>query len=121
MGNSKKTFAWLVKYYPIIANINLLVLMILQFWGIDLHGITGYIVGCVLWPTVILIFLSKYLHFCTWHRVLLYNVTFYSILGIADKAGLKLDCYIYLALISSIITIIVSTILFVKEGCYRQK
>ena len=116
----KRIFGLLVKYYPIVANINLLALMIFQFFGISLNGITGYIVGCVLWPTIILIFLSKYLHFCVWHRVLLYNLLFYTIINIAAKSGIIFEYYFYIALTVNVFAIIASAILYTRDGCYNR-
>jgi uncharacterized membrane protein len=115
----KRAFGWLVKYYPIVANINLLALMIFQFLGISSNGITGYIVGCVVWPTIILIFLSKYLHFCAWHRVLLYNLIFYAVVSVLAKY-VEFDYYFYVALTANVFAIMASAILYTRDGCYNR-
>lgn len=110
----------LIKYYPIVANINLLILLVLQLFNIDLNGIAGYITGCVLWPTIILVILSKDLGFCAWHRILLYNTIAYAIICLLDKLHIEFNYYIYMALIFNVLAIIVATILYVRYGCYNR-
>ena len=109
-----------MKYYPIVANINLLVLLVLQLFNVNLNGITGYVVGCVIWPTIILVILSKMLNFCLWHRILLYNTIAYAIICLLDKLHIEFNYYIYMALIFNVLAIIVATILYVKYGCYKR-
>ena len=116
----KKILIGLIKYYPIVANINLLALLVFQLFNIDLNGITGYITGCVLWPTIILVILSKDLGFCAWHRILLYNTIAYAIICLLDKLHIEFNYYIYMALIFNVLAIIVATILYVRYGCYKR-
>jgi hypothetical protein len=116
----RKTLIWLIKYYPIVANLNLLMLLILQLFNVNLHGITGYMVGCVVWPTIILVILSKELNFCAWHRVLLYNLIVYAFICVMDKCDIEFNYYIYTALIFNIASIVTATILYSINGCYRK-
>lgn len=94
-------------------------LLVLQLFNINLHGITGYMVGCVIVPTIILVILSKDLGFCAWHRILLYNTIAYAIICLLDKLHIEFNYYIYMALIFNIAAIIFATFLYYKYGCFK--
>lgn len=106
----------LVKYYPILANGAMLGLLLCQLFGLRVHGILAYFVGLSLYPAILLWYQSKRLHFCSWHRVLLGSLIFFAVLQILWRCGVHYDFYLYIALISTIICIIVATILFFVHG-----
>jgi len=110
-----------VKYFPIVANVALLVLMLFQIYHVEVKPITGYLVGCSLWANINLIIQSKRLYFCTWHRVLLYNIMFYAVLQICWRLGFEFNYYLYLCLTINIASLITAFMLYRKNGCYTKK
>jgi len=110
-----------VKYFPVVANIIMLVLMLLQFAGIEVRPLTGFFIGVGLWPCLNLISQSKRLYFCAWHRILLYNIMFYAVLQIASRLGFEFNYYLYLCLTINIATLITAFMLYRKNGCYTKK
>ena len=115
-----KTLIWLVKYFPLGANLGILSAILLSLINVQIGIITGSIVGCSLWPTLIILILSKDLHFCTWHRILLYNTILYALLHITQKLGLDFNYYLWTALVVNIGCLIVALILFKRDGCYTK-
>ena len=111
---------WLVKYYPILANGVMLCLLLMQLLGIEYSGVTSYLFGLSLYPAVLLWFYSKRLHFCAWHRVLIGSLVFFAVLQILWRCGVKYDFYLYIAIISTIICIIVATFLYFVHGSIQS-
>lgn len=109
----------LVKYYPILANGVMLGLLLFQLFGLPVHGILAYIFGLSLYPAVLLWYQSKRLHFCAWHRVLLGSLVFFAVLQTLWRLGVEYDFYLYIALISTIICIIVATLLYFVHGSIK--
>ena len=110
-----------VKYFPIAANVAMLVLMLFQIFSVNVKPITGYILGGSLLATYNLITQSKQLHFCTWHRILLYNIMFYAVLQICWRLGFEFNYYLYLCLTINIASLITAFMLYRKNGCYTKK
>jgi hypothetical protein len=110
---------FLTKYYPIVSTLNIAVLMILDLCGIDVQGLTGYVVGCTLWSTALLFCLSYMFYFCSWHRVLLVNSFLYSIVGVMNKHEIYVNFYAHLFLFTIILTIIVASFLYYRHGCFK--
>jgi hypothetical protein len=110
---------FLTKYYPIVSTFNIAVLMILDLCGIDANGWTGYVVGCTLWSTALLLCLSYMFYFCSWHRVLLVNSLLYSIVGVMNKHEIYVNFYAHLFLFTIILTIIVASFLYYRHGCFK--
>jgi len=110
-----------VKYFPIVLNIVLLGLMLLQLMRIEIRDLTAYFIGIGIIPTLNLITQSKQLHFCTWHRILLYNIMFYAVLQICWRLGFEFNYYLYLCLTINIASLITAFMLYRKNGCYTTK
>jgi phosphatidylserine synthase len=106
-----------VKYFPIVANGVLLVLMLFQLFDIELRTVVSYMTGCAIWPAVNLIIQSSTAHFCAWHRVLIYNIIFYAFLQLLDRFGIGFSFYLYIALIVSFAVFLLSGWLYYKHGC----
>lgn len=83
---SDKVLTALEKYFPIVANVN--ILLIHEFWQtftLDIRAYTSILLGCAVVPLLILIGYSKKHHFCFWHRLLLLNLMIHGVLFFADK------------------------------------
>lgn len=77
----QRTLIQLEKYYPILANIQ--ILAIHEVWiriNADIRPYTAIFFGLSLMPWLILFGYSKLHHFCFWHRLLLLNIILHSIL-----------------------------------------
>jgi hypothetical protein len=116
---TKRAKIWLVKYFPFMANINFLVVLVLQFFDIDIKGVTAYILGCSIVPCVILWFESIELKFCTWHRVLLANMILLPTLHIINRLGVKFDWLIYVTILLTVLMLVFATIMMFKDGCTK--
>ena len=110
----------LVKYYPILANGVILFFMLMQVFRVNVQSQVSYITGLSLYPAVLLWFQSKRLHFCAWHRVLLGSLVFFAVLQTLWRLGVEYDFYLYIAIISTIICIIVATILYFTHGSIKS-
>lgn len=113
---TKMAKIWLVKYFPFMANINFLVVLVLQLFGIDIKGLTAYIFGCSLFPCVLFWLESIELKFCTWHRILLTNMFICPTLHIINRLGIKFDLLSYMILLLTVSLLVISTIMMIKDG-----
>lgn len=122
------------KYYPIVANLNILLLLGLSILGYDLRNITGYFVGIVFVCSIHYWECSIEHHFCNWNRFLLSNTFLYGTLHLLEKfgclpdfainfdiLGIHLKFTLFIALILTIVCIIVATILYFRNGCFNTK
>jgi hypothetical protein len=117
---SRKFEIWSVKVFPIIANVNLLTLIVLQYFGIDVRGLTAFFLGVAFWPMLNLWIQSKDLHFCSWHRVLLVNIVLYAILSLLEVLKFKSMYYIYIAtIVTSVLLLGVAVFLYRRYGCFK--
>lgn len=116
---SGRTEIALVKYYPILANGVILFFMLMQVFRVNVQSQVSYITGLSLYPAVLLWYQSKRLHFCAWHRVLLGSLVFFAVLQTLWRLGVEYDFYLYIALISTIICIIVATLLYFVHGSIK--
>jgi len=110
-----------VKYFPIFANLILLMLMVVQYIDLDFRGIFAWVTGLGLWPLANLLIQSKQMHFCAWHRVLLYNIVFYAVISLSIWFKIEFNNYFYLCLTLNIASIITAFMLYRKNGCYQKK
>lgn len=108
-----------VKYFPILANMILLMLMVVQYINLDFRGIFAWITGLGLWPLANLIIQSKQMRFCAWHRVLLYNIGFYAVISLSIWFKIEFNHYFYLALTINALALIIATVLYFKDGCFQ--
>ena len=59
--------------------------------------------------------------FCTWHRILIYSMTLILLLETMYSIGLRIANYSYLCILIVLFSIILSSILYYKNGCYKKK
>lgn len=112
----RKLKIWNVKYFPFLANINFLVILILQLFGIDIKGITAYIFGCSILPCLNYLFDSYELKLCAWHRVLLANMFILPTIHIINRFGVKLDYLSYILILLTVFILVFATIIMFKDG-----
>jgi len=110
----------LVKYYPIIVNLAIIFMMI--EWYFTKRNILLYpYIGQSFYFNTILLILSYNLKFCTWHRILIYSMSFVLFLETISNYGVNINYYLYICTIVSIIALITATLLYYKNGCYINR
>ena len=113
----------IIKYYPIIVNIYILLGMLTYVSGVPING-NQYVytfIGQSFITKILLILLSHKLHFCVWHRLLIYNMSFCLLLETIFNFGICINNYSYIVIISTIISIFIAILIFRKHGTYSQK
>ena len=113
----------LIKYYPILLNAYILITMSFYLIGykfcIEQYFYT--LIGQSFIYNAMLIFFSFKFKFCVWHRLLIYNMTFCLLLETLTNFGFKLNNYAYIVVISTILTIFVSIIIFKRHGTFNKE
>ena len=113
----------LIKYYPILLNAYILMTMSFYLIGYNLC-IEKYFytfIGQSFIYNAILLYFSFKFKFCVWHRLLIYNMTFCLLLETITNLGFKLNNYAYIVVISTILTIFVSILIFLKHGTFNKE
>lgn len=113
----------LIKLYPVVLNIIILFMMVMYILDIDLN-INRYIytfIGQSFIYNAMLLYFSFKFKFCVWHRLLIYNMTFCLLLETLTNFGFKLNNYAYIVVISTILTIFVSIIIFKRHGTFNKE
>lgn len=113
----------LIKFYPVVLNIIILFMMLMYILDIDLN-INKYLytfIGQSFIYNAILLYFSFKFKFCIWHRLLIYNMTFCLLLETITNFGFKLNNYAYIVVISTILTIFVSIIIFLNHGTFNKE
>lgn len=110
----------LVKYYPIIVNISIVLMMI--EWYFTKENILLYpYIGQSFYLNSIILILSHNLKFCTWHRILIYSMSFVLFLETISRYGVNINYYLYICIVVSILALTTSTILYYKNGCHSNR
>jgi hypothetical protein len=111
----------LTKYIPII--INLFLLFIYVFWHEskirDMYLYIGF--GQSLIYNLYLFSASLSFRFCLWHKVLILNMTICLIIEYLNNKGLFLPDIFDTIIKLTLFSIILSSILYYKNGCYSKK
>ena len=113
----------LIKYYPILLNAYILMTMSFYLIGYNLcieKYFYTFIGQSFIYNAMLLYFSFKF-KFCVWHRLLIYNMTFCLLLETITNFGIKLNNYAYIVVISTILTIFVSIIIFHKHGTFNKE
>ena len=113
----------LIKYYPIILNLYILLLSALQLLGVSVSfdGMIYTFIGQSFILNILILILSKKFRFCLWHRLLIYNMSFCLLLETLYNFGIEVKNSTYIVVISTIITIFVSILIFKKKGTHEPK
>jgi hypothetical protein len=114
----------LEKYFPIVANIHLLAIHLFWRWfALDIRDYTAVFFGFSFFPWLIIYGYSKRHYFCTWHRVLLANLllhgVFYSVNNYLFSHGYTILPIFYVTLWLTILTLLIATALYFKDGCFK--
>lgn len=113
----------LIKYYPILINLYLLIGMSLYVSGIDV-SFGRYIYtffGQSFYINIIVFLLSAKFRLCIWHRLLIYNMSFCLLLETLYNYGLSINNYAYIVIVTTIITIFIAILIFKKYGTFNEK
>jgi len=110
---------WLLKWYPIFANIWLLILLIAYHYGFDLFKLSNMLLGGCLIISLMLFVDSIIFYFCLWHRVLIINQAIYLVLQFMNRNGVEFNYYIRTAFGLTIISLLLATFLYRKHGCFK--
>lgn len=113
-----RTWILLFKFYPIVYNIWLLFGMIMCISGRTYHDYGFIFIGGCFAFSLLSWRLSVDIHFCSWHRVLILNQMVYLIFQLLSELNVKINAYIYMALIFNIAALILATFLYFSYGCF---
>lgn len=70
---------------------------------------------------LLLLISSFVFSFCLWHRILIFSMTTVLVLENLQFIGLKIDYYSYTCILIVVFSTVLSSILYYKNGCYREK
>lgn len=113
----------LIKYYPFILNLYILITMSLYIIGIS-YQLSNYVytfIGQSFITNILLLHFSYKFKFCFWHRLLIYNMSFCLFLETLINYGILINNYIYIVVILTIITIFIALILLKRHGTFNKK
>lgn len=111
---------WLLKWYPVVTNIWLLVLLVAHLYEINLSQYTNMLFGGCLFISLMLYIDSVIYCFCAWHRVLIINQALYLLLQFINRLGIEFNYYLYVALSITIFSLLLATFLYSKHGCFKK-
>ena len=109
----------LVRIYPIICNIWILLCMVGQIFYIDISEKTYTFFGQSFFTNAIILLLSYKFRFCLWHRILIYSMTFTLFTETLNIWGIENNYYFYIVLIFVLLSIVLSIILYKINGCFK--
>ena len=113
----------LIKYYPILINLYLLIGMSLYVSGfyVPFGNYIYTFFGQSFYINVLVLSLSFKFRFCIWHRLLIYNMSLCLLLETLYNYGLSINNYAYIVIITTIITIFIAILIFRKHGTFNAK
>lgn len=119
----KKASLALIKYYPIIMNLYILIYgSLVYFFNINDVSIFIYTyIGQSFMANVLFLLLSKQLLFCFWHRLLIYNMSFVLFLETISNFGIKIKNDILIDVLITAFALLISAYLYNKHGCSKKK
>jgi len=115
----RKTLINCLKFYPIIINLYIIIVMSLYMFEIKLSAYEVF--GQSFMFNFLLLIGSFVFSFCAWHRILIYSMTLILLLETMYSIGLRIANYSYLCILIVLFSIILSSILYYKNGCYKKK
>lgn len=113
------------KYYPILANINILIIH-LTFWVFkyDIRIYTAMLFGFSLCPWLVIYGYSIRHYFCRWHRILLINILVHGIFASINMYlnffGYEMLRIFFVTLSLNALAILFATILYRVDGCFKR-
>ncbi len=118
-----RTFIKLVKYYPILVNIYILIIMLTYVSGIRIN-VSTYLytyIGQSFYVDILVLLLSFKLKFCIWHRILIANMMLCLAIETLTNYNIYIKNDVYIMIISTIITIFIALLIFRKNGTFSTK
>ena len=118
-----RTLIKLVKYYPILVNIYILIIMLTYVSGVRINVSTYlYIyIGHSFYVDAVFILLSIVFKFCVWHRLIIGNMMLCLAIETLTNHNIYIKNDVYIMIISTIITIFIALITFRKHGTFGTK
>ena len=113
----------LVKYYPILVNLYVLLGMLIYVSGIRIN-VSTYLytyIGHSFYVDAVFILLSIVFRFCVWHRILIGNMVLCLAIETLTNYNVYIKNDVYIMIISTIITIFISLLIFRKHGTFSTK
>lgn len=110
----------LVKYYPILVNIYILIIMLTYVSGIRIN-VSTYLytyIGHSFYVDAVFIILSIVFRFCVWHRILISNMMLCLAIETLTNYNIYIKNDVYIMIISTIITIFIALLIFRKHGTF---
>lgn len=118
-----KSVLTLVKWYPIVLTVFVIVTTIGSFLYQGLDALLWPVFGHSIFSNGIMWVFSIKMHFCRWHRVLLANLMFVMVVTWFDVNLLCFpDAVQYLSWILSITaaSVVLAAILYSRYGCFKK-
>jgi len=103
----------LLKYYPIVYSVEVLVLLSLYCFGIDVSNWIYCATGACLYSILICFVSSFVFQFCAWYRVLCFSSTAYIIFEWINVNIIKINNYLYISQVIIIFGMLSALIIFV--------
>ena len=118
-----RTLIKLVKYYPILVNIYILIIMLTYVSGIRINVSTySYTyIGHSFYIDAVFILLSIVFRFCVWHKILIGNMVLCLAIETLTNYNVSIKNDVYIMIISTIITIFIALLIFRKHGTFSTK
>ena len=110
----------LIKYYPILVNLYVLLGMLIYVSGIRIN-VSTYLytyIGQSFYVDAVFILLSVVFRFCIWHRILIANMMLCLAIETLTNYNIYIKNDVYIMIISTIITIFISVLIFRKHGTF---
>ena len=110
----------LIKYYPILVNIYILIIMLTYVSGVRIN-VSAYsytYIGHSFYVDIVLILLSIVFRFCVWHRILIANMMLCLAIETLTNHNVYIKNDMYIMIISTIITIFIAVFIFSKHGTF---
>ena len=117
------TLIKLVKYYPILVNIYILIIMLTYVSGVRIN-VSTYLytyIGHSFYVDILVLLLSLKLRFCVWHRLLIANMMLCLGIETLTNYNIYIKNDVYIMIISTIITIFIALLIFRKHGTFSTK
>ena len=110
----------LIKYYPILVNLYVLLGMLIYVSGVRIN-VSTYLytyIGHSFYVDILVMLLSLKLKFCVWHRILIANMMLCLAIETLTNYNVYIKNDVYIMIISTIITIFIALFIFRKHGTF---
>lgn len=111
-SNMIKSVINIIKYYPVVMNVYILITMVICMIGFDINisHYTYTFIGQSFITNIILYFFSIKFKMCAWHRILIINMTICLLLETLHNFNLIKWEYSYLVVVLTILASLISVL-----------